>query len=74
MGLINFTIRGLNPEVAYLLSARMKLLLGAVPFLVFAAILTGGIIRAANGSSWLLIVSSVAFIGLMLKCCLPVKH
>ena len=52
----------------------MKLLFGAVPFLVFALVLAAGIVRAANGSSWLLIVSSIAFVGLMLKCCLPVKH
>ena len=68
------TIAGLNPEWTCLLSAPMKLLFGSVPFLVFAALLVAGIVKAANGSSWLLIVSSVVFVGLMLKCCLPVKH
>lgn len=52
----------------------MKLLFGAVPFLVFAALLVVGIVQAAQGSPWLLIIASVAFVGLMLKCCLPVKH
>jgi hypothetical protein len=73
-GLCRAINAGLNPVCGRLLSAPMKLLFGAVPFLVFAAVLVAGIVRAANGSSWLLIVSSIAFVGLMLKCCLPVKH
>jgi len=52
----------------------MKLLFGAVPFLIFAALLVMGIVRASHGSPWLLVIAFVAFIGLMLKCCLPVKH
>ena len=56
------------------MSARMKLLFGAVPFLVFTAFLVAGIIKAAHGSPWLLILSSVVFLGLMLKSCLLVKY
>jgi hypothetical protein len=52
----------------------MKFFFGSVPFLLFGALLVAGIVKAANGSSWLLIVGSVAFVGLMLKSCLPVKH
>ncbi len=56
----------------------MKLVLGAVPFLIFTAFLVAGIVKAAqpapHGSVWLLIASVAVFIGLMLKSCLPVKH
>lgn len=52
----------------------MKFVLGSAAFLFFALLLIAGIVRAAHGSAWLLVVSSVLFIGLMLKCCLPVKH
>jgi hypothetical protein len=54
----------------------MKFLFGAVPYVFFAVLLAAGIVMATQpeGSPWLLIVGSVLFIGLMLKCCLPVKH
>lgn len=54
----------------------MKFFFGAVPFVFFAVLLASGIVKAAqpNGSPWLLIVGAVLFVGLMLKCCLPVKH
>lgn len=54
----------------------MKLVLGAIPFLAFGALITVGIVKAAQpeGSAWLLILSVVLFLGMMSKCCLPQKH
>lgn len=66
--------QGLKAGKRRLLFAPMKFVLGSAAFLFFALLLVAGIVRASHGSSWLLIVSSVLFIGLMLKCCLPVKH
>lgn len=66
--------QGLKAGKPRLLFAPMKFVLGSAAFLFFALLLVAGIVRASYGSSWLLIVSSVLFIGLMLKCCLPVKH
>lgn len=54
----------------------MKLVLGAIPFLAFGALITIGIVKAAqpDGSAWLLIASLVVFSAIMGKCCLPQKH
>jgi hypothetical protein len=56
--------------------AHMKFVFGALPYLIFAVLITVGIVRAAQpeGSSWLLVLSMLAFAFLMGKCCLPAKH
>jgi hypothetical protein len=57
-------------------SVRMKFVLASIPYLLFALLIAAGIVRAAQpeGSSWLLILSMVAFIAVMGRCCLPAKH
>lgn len=56
--------------------APMKFILASLPYLVFALLIAAGIVQAAKpeGSSWLLILSMLAFTILMGKCCLPAKH
>ena len=50
----------LSPGTGRLGFPRMKLLFGAVPFLVFAALLTAGIVQAAHGSPWLLVPAAAS--------------
>jgi len=59
-----------------LMFARMKFVLGSLPYLIFGVLIAAGIVKAAQpeGSAWLLILSLLAFSFLMGKCCLPAKH
>lgn len=69
-------IGDLIPRELPLFCARMKLVLGAIPFLGFGALMCVGIVKAVqpDGSAWLLIASVVLFFGMMGRCCLPPKH
>jgi hypothetical protein len=54
----------------------MKFLSASLTYLILGGLIVAGIVKAAQqgGSLWLLIVAMVLFVGLMGKCCLPVKH
>ena len=54
----------------------MKFVSASLTYLILGGLIAAGIVMAAQPgrSLWLLIVALVLFVGLMGKCCLPVKH